>query len=203
MTAISDKLIERLTLYHGILSHTVSIADFISSTEIATLLHLDDSQVRKDIAFCEIIGRPKYGYPVSDLKKAIEKILAFQKKKNVFIIGAGNLGSALTKYNDFKDYGIEILALFDNMPDKIGQPVNGKIVFSMDDFEDKAHTLNVDTVILTVPPQDAQSVTDFLIKTGIKFIWNFSPCILRVPPNITVHYENIISGFLKLKKQGE
>lgn len=202
MSAISDKLIERLTLYHGILTHTVPKVDYIASSEIANLLHIDDSQVRKDVAFCGVLGRPKYGYATKELKKAIEDKLAFRETKDVFIIGAGHLGTALTRYADFRDYGINVLALFDTDKEKINQTINGKKVYSMACFNDLVKENKVDTAILTVPPQEAQKVTDYLVKGGIKFIWNFTPCILRVPADVIVHYENMISGFLKMRREG-
>lgn len=198
--AISDKLIDRLTLYHCILSYTVNANEYVSSAEIASLLKIDDSLVRKDIAFCGIQGLPKHGYNVVELKKGIEEKLSFHNKKDVFVVGAGNLGTALTKYADFKDYGINVLALFDSNPDKIGKTLAGITVFSITKLKNLVEQMNIDTIILAVPPQAAQSVADELVAMNIKSIWNFSPCILRVPENVTVHYENIISGFLRLKK---
>ena len=50
-TKISDKTINRLTLYHCILTDCIRKGtDSISSTTIAGLLRIDDSQVRKDIS---------------------------------------------------------------------------------------------------------------------------------------------------------
>ncbi len=203
MNAISNKVIERLTLYHCILKYSWSEKSFISSHEIASFLNLDDSQVRKDIALCGVLGKQKSGYPVNELKKSIEKKLSFQETNNVFIIGTGNLGEALTKYSDFKDYGIEIKGLFDTNPSKIGQIINGHPVYSMDDLKEKIIQKNIQTVILTVPPQQAQKVCNQIVSMGICFIWNFSPCILKVPSYVTVHYENIIIGFLQMKNNNE
>lgn len=199
MSAISGKLIHRLTLYHCILNYTLNEQEFVSSNEIAALLKIDDSQVRKDIAVCNIQGLPKYGYKVSDLKKSIEKKLSFNKKTNIFVIGAGHLATALTQYADFKDYGINILALFDNDKSKIGQLINGKPVYDIKSLKEQIKVMKVDTVILAVPPQAAQKIADELVCLGIKFIWNFTPCIIKVPDNVIVYYENIVSGFLRLK----
>lgn len=199
MSAISGKLIHRLTLYHCILNYTVSEHEFVSSNEIANLLKIDDSQVRKDIAVCGIQGVPKHGYKVLDLKKSIEKKLSFNKQTNIFVIGAGHLATALTQYSDFKDYGINILALFDNDKAKIGSRINGKPVFDMMSIKEKINEMKIDTVILAVPPNVAQKITDDLIRLSIKFIWNFTPCIIKVPDSVIVYYENIVSGFLRLK----
>ena len=47
--SIPDKVINRLTLYHFILDTLNEDEQFISSTKIAQLLRIDDSQVRKDL----------------------------------------------------------------------------------------------------------------------------------------------------------
>ena len=86
MDTVSNKLIERLTLYHCILTHSIQGKDTISSFEISSLLRIDDSLVRKDIASCGVPGRPKYGYKIDELKKAIENKLSFREKKDVFLV---------------------------------------------------------------------------------------------------------------------
>ena len=48
---LSDKVINRLTLYHSILTDYIEKdIEYISSPQIADLLHVDNTQVRKDIA---------------------------------------------------------------------------------------------------------------------------------------------------------
>ncbi len=196
----SAKAIERLTLYHCILCQALLHGeDFISSAQIASLLRIDDSQVRKDLALCQAGGKAKIGYPVKTLKIAIEYALGFSRRKEVFIIGAGNLGFALAQYDDFPNYGIDVLALFDNNPDKIGQKIKKKEVFSTDELPNAIKRSNVKTVILTVPADHAQEVADKLVTLGIAYIWNFTPCVLKVPDAVTVHYENLMSGFLQLR----
>ena len=48
---IPDKVINRLTLYHFILDKLGEDELYISSTKIAQLLNIDDSQVRKDLKY--------------------------------------------------------------------------------------------------------------------------------------------------------
>ena len=199
MTELSNKVIHRLTLYHCILKYTVKEQDYISSFEIADLLKLDNSQVRKDIAQCGVLGRQNFGYPTIELKNAIEQKLGFTERKEVFVIGAGNLGSALANYSDFKDYGIDIVALFDNNPTKIGQTLNGKMIFSLNKLENLISRVNIKNIILAVPPQHAQSITDYVVQCGVQCIWNFTPTVLKVPSSVTVYYENIISSFLQMR----
>ena len=199
MTKLSNKIINRLTLYHCLLKYSAPENNCISSVEIAELLHLDDSQVRKDIALCGVLGRQKQGYPVTELKQAIEKELGFSTRKEVFIVGAGNLGTALALFSDFKDYGIDVLALFDNDPQKIGQEVRGKRILALSKLENLISRISIKNIVLTVPPEEAQKVTDYAVKCGVQFIWNFTPVVLKVPQSVTIYYENVVSSFLQMR----
>ncbi|MBQ4123801.1 redox-sensing transcriptional repressor Rex [bacterium] len=195
---ISDKVINRLTLYHSILSDYIEKdIEYISSPQIANLLHVDNTQVRKDIALLGYKGKCKVGYKVDDLKLLIEETLKFKTVKNAFIIGAGNLGMALAKYDNFEAYGFNIAALFDNDPLKIGIKVNEKEVHHLKELPKLTNKYNVKIAILTVPRIYAQEVTDFLVKSGIKYIWNFSPVVLNVPNEIQIWNENLIGNFLQ------
>lgn len=194
----SDKVINRLTLYHCILTDYMrKNIEFISSPQIAALLHIDDSQVRKDIGLLKNVGKCRVGYTIKDLKENIEKTLGFKKVKNAFIIGAGNLGSALAKYDNFINYGLNILALFDNDISKVGSKINGKEVFNIVNLSEITKKMPVDIVILTVPTEHAQNTADFLVKSNVKYIWNFTPAVLYVPKDVQVWNENLMGNFLQ------
>ncbi len=198
----SQKIIERLSLYHCIFEDCLDQGiQIISSQKIASLLKIDDSQIRKDLRLLNNSGKCKVGYDVQELKASIEKTLGFKRSKGAFIVGAGNLGFALAKYNNFVSYGLNVLALFDNDPLKIGNIVNGKEIFNIDKLQSLSKKLNVELVILTVPRQVAQSVTNLLVEANIKFIWNFSPTVLNVPDGVQVLNENLMGNFLKFTGQ--
>lgn len=194
----SDKVINRLTLYHCILTDYIAKnIEFISSPQIASLLKIDDSQVRKDISLLNNVGKCRVGYIVKDLKRNIEKTLGFSKPKDAFIIGAGNLGSALAKYDNFSNYGLNVLALFDNDTLKVDMKVNDKEVFHISKLPNLAQRLSVEIAILTVPREYAQRTVEFLIQSNIKYIWNFTPTVLTVPEHIQVWNENLMGNFLQ------
>lgn len=195
---ISDKVINRLTLYHCILSdYIVQGHEYISSPQIAALLKIDDSQVRKDISMLNKVGKCRVGYIVKDLKKSIESTLGFENPKDAFIVGAGNLGLALAKYDNFTNYGLNVLALFDNDSLKVDNMVNGKQVFHISRLPDLGVRLSVDIAILTVPREHAQKTADFLVASNIKYIWNFTPTVLSVPKDVQVWNENLMGNFLQ------
>lgn len=199
---IPDKVINRLTLYHYILDDfDDDTVESISSTQIADLLNIDDSQVRKDIKYLNNTGKCRVGYNIKELKLSIEHTLGFAKPKDVFIIGSGNLGSALAKYDSFSNYGLNTLAMFDVDPFKVGLTINNKEVFHVSKLPNLVQRLNVNFAILTVPRKYAQESANYLANSGIKYIWNFTPCILKVPKDVKVWNENLIGSFLQFTKK--
>lgn len=194
----SEKVINRLTLYHCILDDYIkNNIEFIASKQIAVLLNIDDSQVRKDISLLNNSGKCRVGYIVKELKKSIETTLGFSKTKNAFIIGAGNLGMALAKYDNFTNYGLNIIALFDNDSSKIGKTVNNKLILDIEKLPNLCKKSGVDIAILTVPKAFAQITADYLVKANIKYIWNFAPAVLSVPKDVQVWNENLMGNFLQ------
>ena len=195
---ISEKVINRLTLYHCIWQDFITKGEeYISSKQIATLLNIDDSQVRKDINILNNSGKSRVGYIVKELKTSIEKTLGFSKTKKAFIIGAGNLGMALAKYDNFTSYGLNILALFDNDETKIGKEINSKKILNIKELPKFATEHGVEIAILTVPGKYAQKTAEFITKSNIKYIWNFTPTVLEVPSGIQVWNENLMGNFLQ------
>lgn len=197
---IPDKVIERLSLYHYMLDDCPPEDMYISSTKIARLLNIDNSQVRKDIKYLNNSGKCRVGYEVKALKKAIENKLGFSRQVDVFLVGAGNLGSALAKYEGFEHYGLKVLAMFDVDPLKVGNIVNGKKIFPLTKLPDLVKRMNIKVAILTVPRQCAQSAAEYIAAAGIKCIWNFAPCVLDVKPEVKVWNENLIGSFLQFTK---
>ena len=194
---IPEKVINRLTMYHFILEDMREDEKYVSSTKFANLLKIDNSQVRKDLKYLDNQGKCRVGYEVKELKRKIEECLGFKQTKDIFVVGAGNLGSALAKYESFKDYGLNVLALFDKDPKKIGTTINGKEVFNISKVGNLASRLNVEAAILTVPREYAQGVANYLAGAGIKYIWNFTTCVLDLPKDVKVWNENLISNFLQ------
>ena len=170
----------------------------ISSTRIARDVGVDPTQVTKDLAFTQVVGKTKVGYAVIDLIESLQDFLGYKKMNEAFLIGAGNLGKALMSYNGFDDHGLKIIAAFDINPAIVGMEVNGLKVLHFDKFRDLAERMHVSVGILTLPAESAQSVADLLIAWGIKGIWNFSPQIIKVPSHVTVVNTSIYANLAVL-----
>jgi len=171
---------------------------YISGTVIAQELNLEPIQVRKDLAITGIIGKPKKGYPVDALIAAVERFLGWDEMHDVIVVGAGNLGSALMGYPEFRIHGLHIVAAFDTNPEKIGQKIHGVTVLNLAELESKMKEYKVDYAILTVPSPQAQETADTLVRSGIRAIWNFTNTKLKVPDEVVVHREDLSSGYALL-----
>ena len=200
---IPDKVLNRLTLYHFILEDSREDETYISSNKFSQLLDIDASQVRKDLKYIGYQGKCRVGCNIKELKRLIEKNLGFKKTRDAFIVGAGNLGSALAKYNSFKDYGLNILAMFDTDKEKIGKTVNGKEIFDLNKIGHISKRLNVNIAILTVPKEYARGTAQYLAGAGFKYIWNFTPTVLDIPKDVKVWNENLIGSFLQFTNNDE
>ena len=172
--------------------------NYISGTVIANELVLEPIQVRKDLAMTGVTGKPKRGYSVVELITAIEHFLGWDSAKNAILIGAGNLGTALTGYQEFKNHGLVFVAAFDNNKQKIGTQIHGVPVYSFENLKPILNNLNVSIAVLTVPSTEAQSITDKLVDAGIKAIWNFTNVKLKVPDNVVVQRDDLTSGYALL-----
>lgn len=172
--------------------------EYISGTVIAEELKLEPIQVRKDLALTGIVGKPRIGFPVDDLIKAIYAFLEWDREHRAIIVGAGNLGTALMGYREFNNRGMNIVAAFDLDKTKIGNSHHGTPVYSLGQMSEKIAELGVDMAILTVPSGHAQAVADLLVRAGIRAIWNFTNIKLKVPEEVIVQKEDLSSGYAVL-----
>jgi redox-sensing transcriptional repressor len=171
---------------------------YISGTSIAQELRLEPIQVRKDLAITGITGKPKKGYPVNGLIRAIERFLGWDSIQDVVLVGAGNLGSALMGLQDFRIHGLHIVAAFDKNPQKIGTTIHGVRVLPMDSLETEIRRLGIKVAILTIHSDLAQETADQLVRAGIRGIWNFTAFKIQVPEYVVVQTENLSSGYAML-----
>lgn len=189
----------RLPQYHHYLSqlYTNGIKQ-ISCSVIGRDLSLVPVQVRKDLQFTGIVGKPKTGYSVAELLRAIETFLGWNNVNEAFLVGVGNLGTALLGHERFSSFGLRIVAAFDTDPDKIGQWIHDKAVLPLEKLADLSQRMSVHLGIITAPGEVAQGIADEMVKGGIQAIWNFAPGRIKVPPNILVRNEDLYSSLASL-----
>ena len=197
--SIPQASLRRLPQYHHYLIELeVSGVRQISCSIIGRDLNLVPVQVRKDLQYTGIVGKPKTGYLIRELIESIESFLGWNNVNEAFLVGAGNLGTSLLGHERFSRFGLRIVAAFDKDPTKIGQRIYDKAVLPLDKLNDLATRMSIHLGIITTPAQAAQSVADEMVKAGILAIWNFTPCRLRVPSNIFVHNEDLYASLASL-----
>src|SRR5829696_1877266 len=119
---VPNPAVRRLSLYlRQLESFKKKDRRTISSKQLGESLGLTDAQVRKDFAYFGQFGHPGIGYRVDDLIAQVKRILGTDKTWNVLLVGAGNLGRALSAYRGFEAKGFRLVAVFDNDPAKIGR----------------------------------------------------------------------------------
>lgn len=158
----------------------------ISAPTIGKVLKCDPTQVVKDLAVTGVKGKPRVGYNIYELCHALEEYLGFNRVNEAFIVGAGNLGSALMAYQEHQMLGIKIIAAFDVDENKIGKHVGGIHVLEYKKLFHLSNRLDVKIAILTTPNNVAQDVAEDLVNCGIKAIWNFTLTNLVLPEDIIV-----------------
>lgn len=199
---VPEPVLRRLPRYLQVLSRLKEAGvKEVSSTRIADELSLDSTQVRKDIEFTGITGRPKTGFPLPELIHAIESFLNWDNVSDAFLAGAGSLGTALLGYPGFKNYGINIVAAFEADTSKVDGVIRDIPVFHIDRLTGLAQRMHVHIGVITVPAAAAQKVADAMVEGGIKAIWNFAPIQLRVPPGIIVENTLLQSGLSVLTRK--
>ena len=159
----------------------------VSSKQLGESLGLTDAQVRKDLAYFGQFGHPGIGYRVDDLIGQVRRILGTDKTWDVILVGAGNLGRALSAYRGFEAKGFRLIAVFDNDPTKVGRRLGPFTIQPLDQVPDAIAKQNVKLAILAVPAEHAQAVADQLIDAGVRGLLNFAPVSLTVPPQVAIN----------------
>jgi redox-sensing transcriptional repressor len=197
--SIPQPSLRRLPQYHHYLVELEARGvSRVSCSVIGRDLGCIPVQVRKDLQYTGIIGKPKTGYSVSELIQAIETFLGWNNVNEAFLVGVGNLGTALLGHERFSKFGLRIVAAFDTDPAKVGQWVHEKAVLSLDKLADLAPRMSIHLGIITTPAEVAQAVADEMVKGGIQAIWNFAPVKLKVPEHIIVHNEDLYNSLASL-----
>lgn len=173
---VSELTLRRLPLYLFEMRRLKGFGnDVTSAAELARNLGIHHTQIRKDLAVTGIVGRAKVGHIIDEAMAAIERFLGWDRTLDAFLVGAGNLGSALAGYAELVNGGTQIVALFDDHPQKIGRVIHGIPVFDVADLSYHALRLQPSLGIITTPAKAAKITCDRLVEAGIRAIWNFTP----------------------------
>ncbi len=158
----------------------------VSSTQIAKKIGVSASQIAKDLSYVDVSGKTRVGYDIDDLISVLETFLGFTNTHTAVVFGVGSLGAALLSDSGLEQFGLKIIGGFDVNPTIVNNSIGGIPVFHSSDFMEWNKQMKASIGILTVPPGVAQEVAEYMIRGGVKAIWNFTPFRIRVPEGIVL-----------------
>ena len=186
MSVLSRATVSRLPRYLRLLDDLRESQNTVSSVELADFAGVNPANVRRDLSDLGFQGTRGVGYSVSDLRSRIKKELGIEGRRQVAIIGAGNLGTALARYSGLSNRGFDVVAIYDIDHGRVGQDIGDVTVTDAAQIETDCRDGLFDMAILAVPAGSAQRVANQLVSAGVSSILNFAPIRVVVPEEVPV-----------------
>jgi len=184
---IPEATVARLPVYLRLLISLIEDGvEQVSSEQIAELAGVNAPKVRKDLSFLGSYGTRGVGYDVNYLVYQVKQVLGLNHEWPVVIVGAGNLGQALSGHGGFGDKGFPVAGIVDIDPAKIGSVIGGVRVRHLDELAQIVAARSVAIGVVAVPAVAAQEAAERLVKAGVTSILNFAPTVIVVPSGISV-----------------
>lgn len=186
---IPDIVISRLPRYlQALLRMQEEGKKATSSQELGERIGISAAQIRKDLSHFGEFGKQGTGYDIAFLVVQLRSILKIDQVWDIVLVGAGDLGHAIARYQGFSNRGFRIAAVFDNDARKIGSQIGEFVVQDMNDLVPTIQEAGIQVAMLTVPASVAQQVAELLVQAGICAILSYAPIPLNLPRDIQVQY---------------
>jgi redox-sensing transcriptional repressor len=199
MNRLPGKTVERLSEYRRTLLGCLAEGrNYVFSHDLAAMLHITAVQVRRDLMLIGYSSVLRKGYDVKELIQTIGSIIDSDEGINVAIIGIGNLGRAVTSYFRGKRSKLNMVASFDNDPQKVNKVISGVKCYHIQEMEQIIKEMNIKIAILSVPADYAKSTCEDVVRFGIKGILNFTTIALNVPSGIYLEEYDMITSIEKV-----
>jgi redox-sensing transcriptional repressor len=186
---IPDIVIGRLPIYLRELQRLAERGEEITSSHsLGKHLGISAAQIRKDLSQFGEFGKQGTGYNIKFLADKLSKILKVTHVWNMAVIGAGDVGHALARYQGFNKRGFHVAMIFDSDPSKIGKQIGPYVVEDASKMVPRIREAGIKIAMIAVPASVAQSVANKLVEAGVRAILNYAPISLKVPENVHVQY---------------
>lgn len=186
---IPDIIIGRLPVYLRALQQLAEKGvQTTSSQELGEIIGISAAQIRKDISQFGEFGKQGTGYSISFLIERLRAILQVERVWDMAVVGMGDIGHAIARYNGFTNRGFRVVMVFDNDPGKIGQRIGDFEVLGTGEMVERIKQGRVKIALLSVPAAVAQETAEQLVKAGVRAILNYAPISLNVPNDVHVQY---------------
>ncbi len=184
---VPDIIVSRLPRYLQALEHMQRDgAKTTSSQELGDSIGISAAQIRKDLSQFGEFGKQGTGYSITYLVEQIQEILHLNKVWDLAVVGIGDLGTALIRYQGFNNRGFRVVKAFDNNPEKIGKKIDDIVIMDTAQMGAEIQAAGIQIAMITVPAIYAQSTAEELVKAGVRSILNYAPISLNLPKNIHI-----------------
>lgn len=167
----------------------------ILSKELSEFVNIESTTIRRDFSFLGNLGKQGYGYDVSKLIEIFSQELGLDFDEKIILIGAGNLGRALMKYNKWNHVVGEITCAFDISQDRQGVRF-GIPVYDLSELEEKIPQ-GCRIAILTAST-NIQETVDRLIQCGIVGLVDFTHEHIQLPKGVAIKNIDVVSSIQEL-----
>jgi redox-sensing transcriptional repressor len=186
---IPDIVVGRLPIYLRALQRMLAENRHVtSSQELGERLGISAAQIRKDLSQFGEFGKQGTGYSIDYLAEQIRHILKVDQVWDIAVVGAGDIGSAVARYQGFANRGMQVKQIYDSDPAKVGTDVGSFKVKDIADIESEIKKDGIKVAMIATPSDHAQEVADQLVSAGVMAILNYAPINLNVPENVRVQY---------------
>jgi len=179
------------SMQHGGKNH------FLSS-ELSEVTGILDTTIRRDFGFLtnkESLGKRGIGYDTKELINVLNNVLGLGLNEPIILIGVGNLGSAILKYNRWQYTVGKIVCGYDEDQNKVGERFGVKI-HHIDDLE-KTFPEGCKIAILAIS-EHVQETVDRLMELGVKGIVDFTHNHFTVKPDAVVQTVDVVVAIQEL-----
>lgn len=184
---IPEVVVLRLPLYVRTLANLERQGiEVVSSRELGAQLQMTPAQIRKDLTYFGRFGKQGRGYNVGYLLTELRRILGLDRDWTMVLVGVGRLGRAILSYGRFAPNRFKVVAIFDKDPAQIGKKVGNLTIQNAAELESVVRSQDVKVGIVSVPPPEAQTTIDAMVKCGIKAILNYAPIAAQIPPDVKI-----------------
>ncbi len=196
---IPDIVIGRLPLYLRALQSLASEGRLVtSSQELGERLGISAAQIRKDLSSFGEFGKQGTGYHIDFLISQLSEILQVSRIWDVVLVGAGDVGHAISNYQGFENRGFRIAAVFDNDPMKVGTKTGNFVIKGTSELGSTIRENGYKIAMIAVPAAQAQKVAEQLIEAGIQAILNYAPVSLVVPAHVHIQYNDPVASLQRM-----
>lgn len=186
---IPNIIVSRLPVYLRALNNMQTQGQqTTSSQELGEFVSVSAAQIRKDLSQFGEFGKQGTGYNIAFLIKKLGEILKVDRVWDVAVIGMGDMGRAIARYQGFTNRGFRVAMVFDSNPALIGQQVGEFVIQDAKTMVEAIREAGIKIAMLTVPAAAAQEVANQLIEAGVKAILNYAPISLSVLPGVMLQY---------------